>query len=87
VLLPETGLNAAKDVAERLRIAANSSRVKSDLDDVSITISIGVCQKTPDLIDLQALIERAGQALKYAKNDGRNRVIISHSIANIQRDN
>jgi diguanylate cyclase (GGDEF)-like protein len=86
VLLPETSVLVAKDVAERLRIAANSVRVKSDFEDLSITISVGVCQKTPDLTDLDGLIARAGEALKHAKNLGRNQVIISHSMATIQRN-
>jgi diguanylate cyclase (GGDEF)-like protein len=87
VLLPETGVLVAKDVAERLRIAASSVRVKSDLEELGITISVGVCQKTPDLTDLDALIAHAGQALRHAKNLGRNQVIISHAITNSQRDN
>ncbi|MFN2235283.1 MAG: diguanylate cyclase, partial [Anaerolineales bacterium] len=86
VLLPETGMIVAKDVAERLRIAVNSTRVTSDFEDLSITVSVGVCQKTPDLTDLDSLISRAGEALKHAKNLGRNQVIISHSTVTSQRD-
>jgi diguanylate cyclase (GGDEF)-like protein len=87
VLLPETGLYSAKQVAERLRNAAENIRLDTGLDEANITISVGVCQKTADLADLDALIDRAGQALHQAKKGGRNRVIISHARSSNQREN
>ncbi|MBN2550488.1 MAG: diguanylate cyclase [Anaerolineales bacterium] len=76
VLLPETDLASAGQVAERLRLAIEGTKVNTGQEEVSITVSIGACLKTPDLPDLDALIDRAGQALHEAKKGGRNRVAI-----------
>jgi diguanylate cyclase (GGDEF)-like protein len=76
-LLPETDLPAARNVAERVRRSVESMRVKTDLGEVSITVSIGVCQKTPEMPDLEALIHRAGETLHEAKKGGRNRIAVS----------
>jgi diguanylate cyclase (GGDEF)-like protein len=77
VILPETELAAAIQVAERLRRAVEAARLKTDQGELGFTISIGVCAKTPDLPDMEALVERAGLALHAAKQGGRNRVSVA----------
>jgi diguanylate cyclase (GGDEF)-like protein len=76
ILLPEADLKSASEVAERVRRSIEALRVKTEQGDASITVSIGVCQKTPALIDLEALLERAGQVLHIAKQRGRNQVAV-----------
>jgi diguanylate cyclase (GGDEF)-like protein len=71
ILLPETGLENAVLVAERLRqkIAANRT-----VRNLSVTISLGVASfakgETPE-----AVIKRADTALYRGKEGGRNRVV------------
>jgi diguanylate cyclase (GGDEF)-like protein len=77
VLLPEADLPAASEVAERVRSSVEALRVTTDQGETSITVSIGVCPKTPQLLDLDALIDRAGQAVHQSKEQGRNRVVIA----------
>jgi len=77
VLLPEADLPAAREVAERVRSSVEALRVQTDLGETNITVSVGVCLKTQHLANLEALIDRAGQAVHVAKQRGRNRVIIA----------
>jgi PleD family two-component response regulator len=62
-------------VAERLLIAIDAARLHTERGDLGITVSIGVCRRLPETADLNALIERAGEALHQAKNAGRNQVV------------
>ncbi|WP_421348100.1 diguanylate cyclase [Aeromonas veronii] len=71
-LLPETGLEEASRLAERIR-ARVGQRALPGLSH-PVTISIGcACQRDDDQ-DLAALIRRADEALYRAKGAGRNRV-------------
>lgn len=70
VLAPETGLEEAMELAERLRQAV-ASEVKSPLG--PITISIGVAERRPRESRKQ-FTRRADRALYRAKELGRNRV-------------
>jgi diguanylate cyclase (GGDEF)-like protein len=76
VLMPETGLDAARVVAERLRaaIAAESLPVPSG-GTVSVTASIGLAVSAVPPESLADLLERADRALYAAKAAGRNLVM------------
>ena len=74
VLLPETDLEGARLVAERIReaVAARPFRLKDD--DKTITVSLGI-SVYPDAADgMENLIQKADEALYYSKEHGRNRV-------------
>lgn len=71
-VLPETGIEEALAVAERLRRAIEQMRILADEETVSITVSIGVATMTPTITDLTTLIECADRALYLAKQAGRN---------------
>jgi diguanylate cyclase (GGDEF)-like protein len=77
VLLPEADLPSAREVAERVRHSVEILQVKTELGETNITVSIGVYLKTADIPDLEALVDRAGQAVHEAKNLGRNRVFVA----------
>ena len=79
VILPEMDEQTAEIVAERLRHQIEVMKIQSEKGILKLTVSIGVCQKTDDILDLETLLERAGQALHIAKNKGRNCVVISGS--------
>lgn len=78
VLLPETNLESARMVAERLRLAVMKEPFTTDGGPLPVTISIGVAE-TNELDTLKTLIERADIALYEAKRNGRNCVVVNHS--------
>ncbi len=77
VVMPDTDVNFAYTVSERLRqqieiTPIGISRAPSELN---ITISIGIAKTEGEGDDAEALLHRADQALYRAKRSGRNRVI------------
>jgi diguanylate cyclase (GGDEF)-like protein len=72
--LPETGLQEAARLADRLRAALASRSIDSDGQTFSVTVSIGVAAFQGG--DLRASLRRADEALYRAKTGGRDRVII-----------
>ncbi|WP_397595664.1 diguanylate cyclase [Silanimonas sp.] len=76
-LLPETSLDAAVQVAERIRGGVEGL----DLDDLApglrVTISLGVAALDPHDADFATLLHRADKALYRAKETGRNRVEVA----------
>ena len=74
ILLSDTGLKAAVEVAERLRKKIEELKVKYNEEEISVTISLGVTQLTAKRVSLQELIAVVDQALYGAKQKGRNRV-------------
>ena len=72
VLLQETGADAAREIAEKLRRGIEEYRFA---DGLHCTVSIGVAQMRPG--DTQdSLIHRADTALYHAKRMGKNRVSV-----------
>ena len=74
VLLPETDLEGALLVAERLREAAETTPVATAENHIRFTISAGVAEWHPDIDSSEALVAAADRALYEAKHGGRNRV-------------
>jgi len=75
VVLPETKLPGAVQIAERLRAAISGLDVPvSSRMHIQTTASIGLtCFRRGD--DLQSLLERAQRTLRAAQDQGRNRVL------------
>ncbi len=77
VLLPEVDLIVAKQVAERLRSVIGQIIVALDeQEELRLTVSLGVASLAENDSDLDALLNRADDAMYAAKNAGRNRVIV-----------
>ena len=76
VALPETGLEGALDLAERIRARIESERVSraGGAGAVNITASIGAASMPGSADGAQALIAAADAALYEAKRAGKNRV-------------
>ena len=77
VLLPATTTAAARQVAERLRVAVVDLRIPHAGSQFGpwVTISIGVAQLEPGHTHhFEALFDAADQALYRAKANGRNRI-------------
>jgi diguanylate cyclase (GGDEF)-like protein len=75
MVLPETGLNEAMKVAERLRTAVASARVDWEGTQLACTASFGVAALTADQTTVEKLFQVADRSLYLAKHRGRNRVV------------
>lgn len=75
VLLPETDIDEAMEVAKRLRQEIASIKVGIDHGlPLRFTISIGVSSLSPNRENLDVLLSLADKALYLAKSSGKNRV-------------
>lgn len=75
ILLPQTGLSAATEIAERLRNAiAQTTLPLMDGQMLRFTVSIGVCSLAAGAKTIDEFLKAADQALYTAKHNGRNRV-------------
>jgi diguanylate cyclase (GGDEF)-like protein len=73
ILLPNTSLEHAAHVAEKVRDAVARSIVDNDGEKISVTVSGGLAAIEPT-DTVQSLIQRADAALYAAKASGRNRM-------------
>lgn len=74
-----TGLQAVR-AAERLRQAVQNGVISVQGSPLSVTISLGVGERTPEMREPDDLVRMADNALYEAKNSGRNRVCAAWSI-------
>ncbi|MFW6362271.1 MAG: diguanylate cyclase [Spirochaeta sp.] len=74
IILPETPLSGAHQVAEKLRAAAASARWEPTKQ--GVTLSLGVAERHPNQ-DWDEAIKHADDALYVAKESGRNRVEVA----------
>lgn len=77
IILPETDLPTALQIAERTRNAIAEIPIRVPDQEISVTVSIGVATKDENTEDLETLIARADQAMYIAKHKGRDRVAVS----------
>jgi diguanylate cyclase (GGDEF)-like protein len=79
LVLPETTLENARRLAERLRLNIAGKQFEWDGEKFSITASFGVvgfgAEQIPKALPAEALLNRADEYLYLAKNQGRNRVL------------
>lgn len=81
VLLPETDLKSAAEVAERLRRECEIRPVRIGGLDLTKTLSVGVAELAGTEETATELIHRADLALYRAKKNGRNRVELADDPA------
>ncbi len=79
VVLPHCGLGEIKMIAERLRVSIARRGVKTDLETIPVTISVG-CVSSENMPQPTAkkLIRTSDEALLKAKNQGRNCVVVEN---------
>lgn len=75
VLCPDTGLDAALLVAERVRLAVQKDDVDTGGPVVSLSASIGVAERVSGMEGVEALVRVADAGARQAKQRGRNRVV------------
>jgi len=76
LILPDTSLHDAKQIAERMRVEIDNTRIKIDNEsphEIHVTLSLGV---TSLMLgdEINNILTRADRALYHAKENGRNRV-------------
>jgi diguanylate cyclase (GGDEF)-like protein len=76
ILLPETPLDAACSIAERIRTVL--AQMTIDIGDraVWVSVSFGVAEADDDCDDLEELFQRADKALYITKGTGRGRISV-----------
>ena len=77
VILPNTLLEGAKNVAERIRKTIENHDIKYQETHIKVTVSIGVAVMDSHDTRYEDLISRADIALYKAKNSGRNQVCLA----------
>jgi len=75
VMLPQTELKGAMELAERMRLAIEQVEIERLGIKVSVTASIGVSTSLDYKDDINSLVQRADNALYCAKRTGRNQVV------------
>ncbi len=76
--MPETGLQQALEVAERLReIVATTDVIREAGLPLHFTVSIGVVTLQGKDVNLDMLLNLADRALYQAKAGGRNKVCVA----------
>jgi diguanylate cyclase (GGDEF)-like protein/PAS domain S-box-containing protein len=76
LLMPETDIDQAYQVCERMRLNVARSSMKLDGQTVSITISLGISSMDDKRDTIDKILHRADQALYSAKQSGRNQTVI-----------
>jgi len=75
LLLPETGLEQAKNVAERVQKTWAETSCNVDGKPIRSTVSIGVSEAKGDDKSFEDVLRRADRLMYKAKETGRNRVV------------
>jgi two-component system cell cycle response regulator len=82
VVLPRCGASEIAKIAERLRLSVSSKGIKTELDTVPLTISLG-CAATDatGILSPERFIKVADEALLKAKQQGRNRFVVADGLS------
>jgi diguanylate cyclase (GGDEF)-like protein/PAS domain S-box-containing protein len=77
ILLTDTDLASARNIAERLCHSIQQSPIRSAHENIRLTISLGVAVATADTTNFISLLDDADHAMYAAKRAGRNRVVVA----------
>jgi diguanylate cyclase (GGDEF)-like protein/PAS domain S-box-containing protein len=75
LMLPETTIQHAQVLAERIRKAASAIEIKLDDQIIRIAVSIGLVELSTEDAKLDSVMRRADLAMYQAKAGGRNQVV------------
>ncbi len=81
VLLPNTSIAGAQNVAEKIRSICDKKRYNDGNSAITVTVSIGISSvKQYQLLESKELLALADKALYRAKAEGRNRVAVYSKV-------
>ncbi len=86
VILPETDIETAKTIAEKIRNTIESHPVRFEDVTIEVTSSIGLSNLRPEHEDYHEVFAEADEALYRAKEEGRNRVVVSEKAERKEDD-
>jgi diguanylate cyclase (GGDEF)-like protein len=86
ILLPETSRDSAFEVGGKLQKSVESIPVhlNGKLDELLVSLSMGIASYPEDTIEPKMLIELADRALYEAKKTGKDQIIMARSLQNSQ---
>jgi diguanylate cyclase (GGDEF)-like protein len=73
-ILPETGLDEAVSLAERVRQSIENCIIEDNNNRLQITVSMGISTCVPENDTLEQMLIKADDALYIAKKKGRNQI-------------
>ncbi len=77
IALPNTSMNSANKLAERIRKEIEEHIVQHKNKSINITVSIGLSKLILNEKSIEGVFSRADSALYQAKNSGRNKVCVA----------
>jgi two-component system cell cycle response regulator len=81
LILPETGLEGARIVAEKIREEVAATAFGTDEDEpIEVSVSVGYASYPEHGLTQQALVDAADKAMYEAKARGRNRVVGANEL-------
>lgn len=84
VILPETALKKAQELADRLCQKVSEAKISIEQKDLSITLSIGVATFPEHGSLSNELLDTADKAMYQAKESGKNCVKIAQALADLK---
>lgn len=82
VILPGADRESSKMIARRIHTGIRNAHMKIGKKSVGVTVSVGVATFKDDSGEKQDLIRKADKALYWAKEHGRNKVVLFNEMEN-----
>lgn len=76
VICPNTDLEGARQVAERIRIAVARNHIDAGSFSGAVTVSLGVATRSEEADTVHMLLKLSDEAVYMAKEEGRDRVCV-----------
>jgi two-component system cell cycle response regulator len=87
IVLPRCSTPEIKRIAERVRLSVSKKGIKTELDMVPLTISLGcAASDATGILSSEKFIKAADEALLKAKSQGRNCIVVADSLSNRKQE-
>jgi two-component system cell cycle response regulator len=87
IVLPRCSTPEIKRIAERLRLSVSKKGIKTELDMVPLTISLGcAAADVIGILSADKFIKAADEALLKAKGQGRNCIVVADALSNRKQE-